>query len=519
MLESSDSTLAFRTKESSVIVVRSPFLYRFLFTVLLFFQVDASEQPNILVFLVDDMGVMDTSVAFLADEKGRPERHPLNDLYRTPNMERLARQGIRFRQFYANSVCSPSRVSLMTGQTSARHRSTQFISPTANNAGEYGPKGWQWEGIVPGATTLPALLQEGGYRTIHVGKAHFGPVDSFGSLPENFGFDVNIAGCAYGRPGSYYGKDHFGGKNGNGTRAVPGLEKYHGEEIHLTEVLTLEMNEAISAAVEDEEPFFAYMSHYAVHSPFQSDDRFAAHYEDSDLKAPVKAFATMIEGMDKSLGDILDQLENLGVAESTLVLFLGDNGSDAPLGDAHAISSASPLRGKKATHYEGGMRVPFIASWAKRNPESNLQKQLAIPNDKLSDQVGTVYDLFPTILSVAGIRQGSRVDGVDLSPLLRGKRSRRSPEFLMHFPHKHRSSYFTSYRLGDWKLVYHYHKIGEERYELFNLEDDLDESYNLASSNPKRLQLMVRSMGKALEEADAQYVTSLEDPSQVLRPE
>ena len=89
----------------------------------------------------------------------------------------------------------------------------------------------------------------------------------------------------------------------------------------------------------------------------------------------------------------------------------------------------------------------------------------------------------------------------------------------MHFPHKHRSSYFTSDRLGDWKLVYHYHKIGEERYELFNLEDDLDESDNRASSDPKRLQLMVRAMGKALEEADAQYVTSLEDPSQVLRPE
>jgi arylsulfatase A-like enzyme len=93
--------------------MKSTFFYRFLFTVLLFFQVDASEQPNILVFLVDDMGVMDTSVAFLADEKGRPERHPFNDFYRTPNMERLARQGIRFRQFYANSVCSPSRVSLL----------------------------------------------------------------------------------------------------------------------------------------------------------------------------------------------------------------------------------------------------------------------------------------------------------------------------------------------------------------------------------------------------------------------
>lgn len=497
----------------------SPF-YWFLFAVLSFLQIDASERPNVLFFLVDDMGVMDTSVAFMADEKGGPERYPLNDFYRTPNMERLAKQGIRFRQFYANSVCSPSRVSLMTGQSSARHRTTQFIRPDANNKGEYGPKDWQWEGIAPGIETLPSLLRKAGYRTIHSGKAHFGPVGSFGELPQNFGFDVNIAGCAYGQPGSYYGTDHFGhAKKGREQRAVPGLEKYHGEEIHLTEALTLEMNEAIRQAVADEKPFFAYMSHYAVHSPFQSDDRFAANYENADLKPPAKAFATMIEGMDKSLGDILDQLDKLGVAENTLVLFLGDNGSDAPRGEAHAVSSAAPLRGKKATHYEGGMRVPFIASWAKRRVDSRLQKELPIPADVLSDQVGTVYDLFPTILSVAGIKRSSHVDGVDLSSMLKGKRSQRTPEFLMHFPHEHRSSYFTAYRLGDWKLVYQYHKAGAERYELFNLKEDWNESENRARSDPKRLQSMLRAMANALDEADAQYVTSLEDSSRVLRPE
>ena len=384
----------------------------------------ASERPNILVFLVDDMGMMDTSVPFMADDDGRPERHPLNELYRTPNMERLARQGIRFNQFYANSVCSPSRVSIIRGQSSARHRVTQFIRPETNNAGDFGPQDWQWEGIAPGVVTLPAILRHQGYRTIHSGKAHFGPVGSFGELPQNFGFDVNIAGCAYGQPGSYYGEDHFGyAKKGRERRAVPGLQKYHGQDIHLSEALTLEINEAIRDAVEDKEPFFAYMSHYAVHTPFQPDERFAANYEHLDLKPNAKAFATLIEGMDKSLGDILDQLERLGVSENTLVFFLGDNGTDAPLGDSHAIACAAPLRGKKATHYEGGLRVPFIAAWAKLDEASDLQKALRIPADRLSDQVGTVHDIFPTILGVSGIETKEMVDGADLSPALEGGHS------------------------------------------------------------------------------------------------
>jgi len=492
------------------------------FLSLFLFSLQAADKPNILVFLVDDMGLMDTSVPFMADADGRPERHPLNDFYRTPNMERLAEKGIRFSQFYANSVCSPSRVSLLRGLSSARHRTTQFIGPDFNNAGEFGPQDWQWEGIAPDVKgkTLPAILREGGYRTIHSGKAHFGPVGAFGELPQNFGFDVNIAGCAYGQPGSYYGTDHFGyAKKGREKRAVPGLDKYHGKDIHLSEAITLEMNAAIRDAVEAGKPFFAYMSHYAVHSPFQSDERFAAHYEDADLKPNAKAFATLIEGMDKSLGDILDQLEALDVAKDTLVFFLGDNGTDAPLGDAHAIACAAPLRGKKATHYEGGLRVPFIAAWAEKDGSSRWQKQLKIPADTLSTEVGRVYDLFPTILGATGVRSGEFVDGIDLSPALKGKRLKQAPEFLMHFPHKHRSSYFTSYRLGDWKVIYHYHESGADRYELFNLKQDRDESNNLSKSQPERLKRMMGALARALEEADAQYPTALDGSGRELRPE
>ncbi len=491
----------------------------FAFLLSLSLTATATEKPNIVVFLVDDMGLMDTSVPFLTDKDGNPERHPLNDFYRTPNMERLASLGTRFSQFYAMSVCSPTRASIMNGQTSARHTTTQFIKPETKNTGSLGPEDWKWEGFTEGDVTLPALLRDAGYWTIHAGKAHFGPNDSFASDPTNLGFDVNIGGCAYGQPGSYLGTDHFGwAKKGRQNRAVPGLDKYHDQDIFLTEALTLEINDAISSAVEKETPFFAYMSHYAVHSPFQSDSRFAENYT-GEKKQSLANFATMIEGMDKSLGDMLDHLEELGVAENTLIIFLGDNGTDAPIGDAHAIACAAPLRAKKGTHYEGGMRVPFIAAWAKPDPDNAFQKQRPIPSGVInSTDIGVVYDVFTTVLDVAGGTFGDHVvDGIDLSPLFSDKAGSASDrEFLMHFPHSHRSSYFTAFRKGDWKLIYHYDKTSgpsDDKVELFHLTEDRDESHNLASSNPEKLQEMMQAMNAALAETGAQLPLSGENKS------
>ncbi len=466
------------------------------------------KRPNIVVFLVDDMGLMDTSVPFLTDTNGKPERQPLNDFFRTPSMERLAKQGIRFSDFYAMSVCSPTRVSIMTGQTSARHHTTQFINPERDNRGGHGPD-WQWKGISKTDVTLPALLRKAGYRTIHSGKAHFGPTGSFGAEPKNIGFDINIAGCSFGRPATYYGTANFG----NGEKkheAIPGLEKYHGKDIYLTEALTIEMNAAISQSVKDKKPFFAYMSLYAVHSPFEANPRYVDNYKTLPEGAEgesAQAFGTMIEGMDTSLGDILDHLDELGVAEDTMVFFLGDNGTDAPFGPTHTIACAAPLRGKKGTHYEGGLRVPFIAAWAKPDPSSAFQKRRPIARGAIISQLGAVYDLFPTVLSVAGITplDEHTVDGIDLSDFLTGEARKRQREFLMHFPHEHRSSYFTSYRRGEWKLVYHYMKSGGDRYELFNLTQDRDESNNLASKQPEMLREMMTAMNDSLEGANAQY--------------
>lgn len=478
-------------------------------TLSLFASARAADLPNLVVMLVDDMGVMDTSVPFLTDAEGKPKRYPLNDLYRTPSMERLAAGGVRFSQFYAMSVCSPTRISILTGQNAARHRTTNWINPWENNAGPRGPKDWNWKGLKQGDTTLPALLREKGYRTIHVGKGHFGPEDSEGADPANLGFDINLAGRSIGAPGSYYGEKNYGAIGPKAKSAVPGLEAYHGTGTFLTEALTLETNKLLAAAAQDEKPFFLYFAQYAVHAPFHSDPRFADHYKDSGLPPNAQAFATLVEGMDKSLGDLLVQLGRLGVAQNTLVLFLGDNGSDAPLGDQHVVACAAPLRGKKGAHYEGGMRVPFIAAWAAPDPANPWQKKLPIAAGTIQGQVANVTDLFPTLLGLVGAAPDPDkhpVDGRSLATLFTGRPDPSRPEqFLMHYPHApHRSNYFTVWRDGDWKAIHHalpdipthggflQHEGGH--FQLFHLRDDPFEQKDLAQDRPEELRRLVGGM-------------------------
>ncbi|MCP4173719.1 MAG: sulfatase [Fuerstiella sp.] len=485
----------------------------------------APAQPNIIVFLVDDMGVMDTSVPFLTDDKGHPKRYPLNDYYRTPNMQRLAEMGIRFNNFYAMSVCSPTRISIMTGQNAARHHATNWINPRSNNRGPQGPPDWAWTGLNNDSVTLPGLLQNAGYRTIHVGKAHFGPDDSPGAEPLNLGFTVNVAGASFGAPGSYYGMENYGLGTKREHHAVPHLKKYHGTETFLTEALTIEAKQRLTETVKADEPFYLYMSHYAVHAPFHSDPRFADHYTDSGKPKNAQAFATLIEGMDKSLGDILDHLEVLGVAEDTLVFFLGDNGSDAPLGHQHAVACAAPLRGKKGAHYEGGMRVPFIAAWAKPQDTNPHQKKLSIPTGAIQTQLAAVQDLFPTITGIVGAKSPKNhvVDGSGMKTLLTGNRDQsRKESFLMHYPHApHRSDYFTSYRNGDWKVIYHYFPTRaseDSHYQLYNLADDPFESTNVASAEPDRLGGMMQELTASLEQHNALYPVTAKDGSTPAKP-
>jgi arylsulfatase A-like enzyme len=483
-----------------------------------------AERPNIVIFLVDDMGVMDTSLPFLTGEDGKPKRYPLNDYYRTPNMERLALRGIRFNNFYAMSVCSPTRISIMTGQNAARHHATNWINPDKDNRGPFGPPKWDWRGLSTDDVTLPRLLQGAGYRTIHVGKAHFGPRAFEGAEPLNLGFDINVGGASFGAPGSYYAEQNYGLSTRRSKSAVPHLKKYHGTETFLTEALTIEAKARVDDAVKADQPFFLYMSHYAVHAPFHSDPRFAANYKDSGKSKPAQAFATLIEGMDKSLGDILDHLDALGVSENTLVFFLGDNGSDAPLGHQHAVACAAPLRGKKGAHYEGGIRVPFIAAWAKA-ADNVHQKRLPIAVGAMQSQTAAIYDLFPSILELTGVRapEGHVVDRERLDTLLTGKPDMtREQTFLMHYPHApHRSVYFTCYRRDDWKVIYHYYPSEASEgssYQLYNLVDDPFEQDNLAASQPDRLLAMMQGLIASMEHHNALYPVDKADGTTPLKP-
>ena len=472
-----------------------------------------SKLPNIIVFLVDDMGPMDTSVPMLTDATGKPVKHPLNEWYKTPNLEKLAQNGIRFSTFYAQSVCSPSRISIMTGQNAARHHATNWIRPTNNNRAPFGPKKWDWPGLGAGDVTLPGMLREKGYRTIHVGKGHFGPNGHDGSDPEKLGFDKNVAGHSAGQPGSYYGEKNYGNvktDKKNKVFAVPGLEKYHGKETYLSEALTLEANAEIQKSVDEGKPFFLHMAHYAVHSPFHSDPRFAKNYESADRTKQQKAFATMIEGIDKSLGDIVAKVESLGQSENTLLFFLGDNGSDARIGKPKEHGSSAPLRGMKATEFEGGTRIPFVAAWLKQNSGNQSQQRLPIATAKIQSQFGTVNDLFPTILGLVEqkIPETHSIDGFDLKQQLAGEKNEsRSDSFLMHYPHAHRGSYFTTYREGNWKVIYYYRPRdpANPRYLLYDLEKDPYENEDLSESSAEQLAKMMQSMAKEMESQGALY--------------
>lgn len=459
-------------------------------------------RPNILFFLVDDMGWQDTSEPFLYDASGNEIRTPLNNRYRTPSMEVLADRGMKFTNAYSMPVCSPTRNCWITGINSVRHRVTNWTNSTGTDNDENSttshnsPTQWEKGGLSSSHQTLPALLQSAGYRTIHAGKAHFGATP-YARQPLNIGFDVNIAGSAIGHPASYFANDNFG----TGSNQVTGLESYYGSGLFLTEVLTLEMNKAIEQAVNADTPFFAYMAHYAVHTPFQTDPRFSANYP--TLSGTQLAFATLLEGMDKSLGDILAKLDQLGVAENTLVVFMSDNGGDAPFTNVN--DSNAPLRHKKGSKYEGGVRAPFIVSWAKRNAANPFQAALPIPAGSHQDDLIAVFDLFPTFASVAGTPVTTPIDGYDLSPYFRATPGTHRPqELLIHFPHDHRSDYFTIFRENEWKLIYNY---PSNSYELFNLATDLSETTDLAASQPARVMTMSRKMARQLADAGAQWPT------------
>ena len=392
------------------------------------------------------------------------------------------------------------------------------------------PSHWNLNGLGPAKEkhprtystdqTLPRLLQQSGYRTIHAGKAHFGAKGLLGADPKNIGFDINIAGSHLGAPGSYLGSKHY---SKIGWR-VSGLDAYYpesnnGENIFLTEALTRAINQAIEKSVTDGVPFFAYMAHYAVHVPITEDKRFSAHYKDLDPLE--RKYASMIEGMDKSLGDIIAHLHKLGVAEDTLVIFYSDNGGisfaargQSPYGGKNTHNW--PLRAGKGSAYEGGTRVPFIAAWAKPNPSNTLQKNYPIPQNSTCTSPVIIEDLMPTVLAAAGITPPKDIDGCDISGYIQNRNGFHRPNntFLFNCPHVWSGNAIgqnqgyephCAMREGDWKVIYLYRR---QRWELYHLPSDIREAKNLATSKPEKLRAMGKTMIRLMKERGGQFPES-----------
>ena len=467
-------------------------LASFFFTVFL----SAQQRPNILLFLVDDMGWMDTLVPF-ADSV-----YPLNKRYHTPNMERLAKEGVKFTNAYATPVCTPSRISLLTGMNAANHGVTNWTSPTKNNITDrtdeqFAPANWNLNGLspVPGipgtvyATPFPQLLKDAGYFTVHVGKAHWGPSGTPGASPYNLGFMVNIAGNAAGHPQSYLGQENYGNHPGRASaQAVPDLQEYFGTDTFLTEALTLEALKSLEAPIQNRQPFFLHMSHYAVHDPIQGDKRFVQKYLDGGVDTIEAKYASLLEGMDKSLGDLMVYLKKKGVEKNTVVIFISDNGglSYVPPRGGRMHMHNLPLKAGKGSVYEGGIRVPMLVKWPGVTSAGSVVRQYVV-----------VEDFFPSIVEMAGIKNRKVVQPVDgksfVALLKKPSLKDETRDLIWHFPNKWQpkddlgTNYKSAIRQGRWKLIYN---MRDATKELYNLQTDPGENNNLAAQHPEKVKAL-----------------------------
>jgi arylsulfatase A-like enzyme len=341
-----------------------------------------------------------------------------------------------------------------------------------------------------------------GYYTIHCGKAHWGTMDTPGENPLNLGFDINIAGHAAGGLGSFLGENNFSEMHGVEVTliwGVPGLEKYHGDTINLTHVLTLEAIAALDNARKTNNHFYLYMSHYTVHTPIEPDHRYYKKYMDMGLDETEARYASMIEGMDQSLGDLLEYLDKNGLADNTIILFMSDNGglsAHARGGEKHIHNW--PLNSGKGSAYEGGIRVPMLVKWPGKVKPGAFCEDYVI-----------IEDFFPTVLEMAGIQKYEtiqKIDGISFIPLLFQTATTASGrDLIWHYPNKWGGSgpgigTTSTIRSGDWKLIYWYK---DQQFELYNISEDIGEMNNIAATSPAKVMELAAKLGIYLRSVEA----------------
>ncbi len=443
-------------------------------------QAAAARKPNIVFILADDLGYMDIGA-----------NNP-RTFYETPNLNRLAAQGMRFTDGYAACpVCSPTRASILTGKYPARLQLTDYIG--GRRTGKLLPAEYL-DHLPLEEVTLAEALKEAGYTTGLFGKWHLGTGPY---LPEAQGFDVNVGGSGAGSPASYFSPYHnpklADGPNGE----------------YLNERLTEEAVKFINS--NRKQQFLLYLAHYAVHIPLQAKKEVIEKYEAKAAALPPlngpkvlpegdqqarqvqdhPVYAAMVQSLDESVGRIMKELDELGIANNTIVIFFSDNGG---LSTTEGMPTSNvPLRAGKGWLYEGGIREPMLVKWPGTIKPGNVCSTPVISTD-----------FYPTILAMAGLsaRPAQHCDGVSLVPLLkRGKAPARKAIFW-HYPHygNQGGRPGCAVRSGDWKLIRFFE---DNRSELYNLKGDLSEKHDLCSQMPEKAQELNTLLDRFLKETRA----------------
>lgn len=406
---------------------------------------EQAKRPNIILFLIDDLGYGDLGCYG-------------NMKMSTPNIDKLAAEGIKFTDFHSNGpMCTPTRAALLTGKYQNRF-GEKFEGPLSGKT-QYD------QGLPLQAITIPEYLKEGGYATGMFGKWHLGYQEPY--LPTNQGFD-EFVGLAAGDGDHHSHIDRWGREDWWQN------EQKKMEEGYSVELITNHSKSFIER--HKDEPFFLYIAHLAIHFPWQGpedpahreagssyeDDKWGIIPDQNNVHPHVKA---MVESVDNSVGEIMNVLKELNLVEKTLVVFTSDNGGYIHYNNQfHNISSNGPLRGQKTEMYEGGHRVPFIARWPGK-----------IKDGSISHETAMTFDLLPTFLEVAGIQKGNTLsfDGIDLFQHLVDQTA--LPDRVLFW----KMDDEIAVRQGPWKLV----KLGDSPIELYNLDQDLIEAFDISKEN------------------------------------
>lgn len=443
------------------------------------------EHPNIIFFLVDDLGYSDLGCYG-------------SNYYQTPNIDKLAEKGIRFTNAYAACcVCSPTRASILSGKYPGRSHITMAIpikGYSRINGGKGTPlKDADYTMNMPlEEVTIAEALKDAGYATASIGKWHVCEDSAY--FPEYQGFDVNIGGSGRGHSANYFYPYDGRWRMAEGYPWIEWNTLPNGEPgEYLTDRLT---EEALNFMENNKNsPFFLYLSHYAVHTPIQAKENLISKYsniEPDSVKGHVHPkYAAMIESVDQSMEAVVKKLEELNLTENTIIVFTSDNGGHG------RWTSNYPLRGNKGNFYEGGIRVPLIFKWPGKIASSTISEIPVISTD-----------FYPTLLDMAGLplMPEQHKDGVSLWPLLQGGTPLERDAIYWHFPnyianHPDPATPCSVIRSGDWKLIERF-ESGE--CELYNLKEDLAEKNDSADGMPEKVDKLQKMLAKWRKDVDAQ---------------